>query len=183
MKHFNKLTHGLLLGASLFVLCSCVDYSKYPHVGDEAEVLQFYKVKAEEVSFVDTITILDKDGAESVREYNGYFLVNVKMNLSVNNSDDAKQLKLDTNDFKLKNHIGTSLSTSFRFGDTDAFEDYAWCDQTISKGESSSFTIDFKLSKSVDLNKCLLVLEVDFSNSPGNHADIVLSENAAELQQ
>ena len=183
MKHLKKTTHALLFGATLFLLCGCVDYSKYPHIGDETEVLQFYKVKAEEITFVDTITVLDKDGAESIREYNGYFFVNVKMNLVVNNSDDAKQLKLDTNDFKLKNHVGTTFNSSEKFSNIDAFEDYSWCDKTISKGESFSFVIDFKFSKSVDLNKCLFVLEVDFSNKLGNHSDIVLSENASELQQ
>lgn len=177
-----RIIPTLLLGMSSLVLVSCVDYSKYPHLKDEVELLQFYKVRVDEVAFLDTITVLEKESNELVREYNGYFFVNVKVNLVVNNSDDAKPYKLDTNDFKLKNHIGTALSTSGeRFSVIEAMEDYTWCDKTISKGETFSFDVNFKFNKSVDLKKCLMVLEVDFSNVPGNHVDIILSENSAEF--
>ena len=62
MKKTNKLYLKLLLIVSALTLSGCVDYSKYPHIGDEVEVLKFYKVKAESVAFADTLTIVDQNG-------------------------------------------------------------------------------------------------------------------------
>lgn len=162
-----------------------MNYSKYPHIGDEAKVYNYYTVVAEQVSFVNSITILDSENNKSIREYNGFFFVSVQIKISANNSDDIKEHKFDTNDFRLKNHIGTniSLNSGDRFYFINAFEDYSWCDKTISKGETLSFVTNFKFDSKVDLNDCVFVLEVDFSNKIGNHTDIVLSENAIEFQK
>lgn len=180
MEKLRKLTYKLLLGVCALTLSGCVDYSKYPHVGDEVEILKFYKAKAESVEFADTVTTLNVDGEQSSREYNGYYFVKTRISLAVNNSDDAKPIKLESNDFKLKDHVGVAQWSSF--STIEAVKDYSWCDKTISKGESFSFVAAFQFKKSVDLNGCRLVLEADLSNAPGNGVDIVLSENAASFR-
>ncbi len=184
MKNILKNAKRIIfLISSVILLSSCNDYSRYPHIGDEVEVLKFYRVKATAVSFNDSIRIIDDKGNEANREYNNYFFVSVDINLKVNNSDDAKSHKLDKNDFKLKNHVGSKLSNYDLFSPIESFEDFSWCNQTILKGEEKSFTINFQFSKNVNLKDCLFALEVDFSNALGNHKDIVLSTNADSFKQ
>ena len=83
--------------------------------------------------------------------------------------------ELDVNDFKIKDHTGvqiknitfiesinSSAKSEIDFSTRNAIKDYTWFGKQIPSGTSQEIKLYFEFDNSIDIEKTLMILEVDF---------------------
>ncbi len=162
-----------------------------------------YELKVNSAKNNSHISIKDKNGDMS--EIDGQFIC-VNITISQRNDSKLKKHKIDTNDFKLKDHTGVYLPlnsimgalgwdaidvhiddnenghimSSTTFSTTNVYDDYNYIGLDISSSDVFTFDLYFEMDEFIDVTKELIVLEVDFFYTSADYkkgTDIVLLNN------
>lgn len=172
----------------IFGLRSCsapeVTEAKY-FISDSVEVHQNFNIKVLSTRTVNTISILKKENDISKTTVEGnYIAVEIEI---FKKATSEKEHKLDSNDFKLKDHTGLyiPLNTIMSFFninavdmhiDTDengfirsdvdfstrnAVKDFTWINKQITV-EVMNFVIYFEMNENYKVEENVMVLEIDF---------------------
>ena len=188
---------GIIFGISKFHKDDVVTQKNY-FINENVVLHEKFNIIVNEAKTLSTISILDKKG--NVVEKNGTF---ISINLSITNiSNEENSIhKLDSNDFKLKDHTGIYLplneiasildwnmmdvrydpngevvTSSANFNTKKALKDYSYIDMNIDD-KTNTIIIYFEMSEGYHVESNLMVLEIDFfigSNKNKLGCDIIL---------
>ena len=136
------------------------------------------KVTLTKVEEKNSIQVKASKNAEefSTLEKNNYHYICCSFDFEHDNSTGEGYSLFEKENFKLKDHFGTSLSLSHAFTTTNSVEDYSWIGTTISTSEKKPVTIAFEVLTKYSPESMDLYVEIDLSNKPGNGVDILLKE-------
>lgn len=166
-----------------------------------------YTIIVHNVKNEEKIQVKDKNN--NYQEVNGNIIA-ITISIYQNETSKLSSHKIDTNDFKLKNHTGVyvplnsimgavgwdaidlhideknngHVMSSTSFDTTNCYKDYTYINESISKGETLNFTVYFKMDSFINIEKELTVLEIDFYTSSIDYrkgVDIILLERPANL--
>ena len=150
-------------------------------INEEAPLHNDYNVTILNTSIVEYATVQNEEMSTDTIEGNI-----LAITLCIKQVDEVKSHKLDQNDFKLKDHNGINVPLSeilgiidvdspdlhisqkesffsnTSFSTTTPIKDYSWIGKKLQDGQEECITIYFSLPKYVDLEKTLMVLEIDF---------------------
>lgn len=155
-------------------------------MNEAVEVHGNFNVTVYYAKTVNSISILKKkNDVEKVDLIGNYIEVNLDITKHIDSTENNH--KLDSNDFKLRNHSGVYLPLSDILGlfdinaldvhiDTDengfvmssadfdnknAVKDYAWVGTELINGETINLTLFFEMKEGYEVEKDLMLLEVD----------------------
>jgi hypothetical protein len=206
---------GLIFLSSLpLMIKGCVQRNQYETVNaffirEEAPLHgDQYKVKVLDAIMVENIKVKENQNSDEPAEQQGNFVAITLCITQLNH--DGKSHTLDKNDFKLKDHTGTTIPLSnildmidvnapdliFNQGDSvnsnsnfetiTAVKDYTWIGQSIRENEENIITVYFKVDEKMDVKITIMILEVDFYVGVGEHSsatDIVLFEREKPIKK
>lgn len=144
-----------------------------------------YSVIAKSAYTKESIEIIDKNGESNQKEGN---FVCIDFFLFQKEESKQKDHKIDSNDFKLKDHTGVHVPasdiaglvgwdmvdykwdqakngfvvSSAEFNTRNSIKDYSYIGKEISAGKSLEFTIYFEMDAKYKVESEIMVLEVDF---------------------
>lgn len=162
-----------------------------------------YDLEVHDVKNIEVIYVKNKKG--ELVELNGQYIC-VNLTVFQKNDSSIDSHKIDSNDFKLKDHTGVYLPlnnimgalgwdaidihidskdggyviSSTDFTTTNTFEDYSYIGFELSPGVSKTLDLYFQMDRFIDVSKDLVVLEVDFfyfSNDYKKGTDVILLSN------
>lgn len=158
----------LLLSLLPIALCSCRNNPRY-YIGDWANVHEHYKAMiVSDPEIVSSFFYTDKNGEQQIAEENGISYLRLDLKIK-RDRVDGKGHKLDCDDFKLCDGIGTVQGG---LEDKKAYKDYTWFGKEIMPDEEFSFTVSF--STKSDKAEQYKYLQIDFKISGGNSTSIYL---------
>lgn len=178
---------GVLLGTKSCKSVDTIETVEAKNFMNETVIVhENYDVK---VYYAKTVTLISylksKKDTEKTTVQGNY----IEVNLDIKRKEDsvAKNHKLDTNDFKLRDHSGVWLPLSdimglfdinalnvhidtdengfvrstAKFGNKNAIKDYAWVGTELQNGETLNLTLFFKMDEGYKVEEDLMLLEVD----------------------
>lgn len=198
-KPFQIFIYFIIAGAAIATLITIINGArncKSNHTIETVEAKYFmnemvevhsnFNVTVYYAKTVNSISILKKkNDVEKVDLIGNYIEVNLDITKHVDSTEDNH--KLDTNDFKLRNHSGVYLPLSDILGlfdinaldvhiDTDengfvmssadfdnknAVKDYTWVGTELINGETINLTLFFDMKEGYEVEKDLMLLEID----------------------
>ena len=174
---------GIILGLKS---CSAPDFTEAKYfISDNVLVHENFNVKVLSSRTVSTISILKKENDATMTIQNGNYIA-VELEIYKKESS-TKSHKLDTDDFKLKDHTGLyiPLNTIMSFFNIDAIDmhidtdengfirsdvdfstkkaikDYTWVNKEVTE-EPMNLTIYFQMKENYKVEEEVMVLEIDF---------------------
>lgn len=176
---------GIPLG---FTRCQKIDEVYYTNIflGEEFELHDGnYSAIVKSAYTKESIEIINKNGESNQKEGN---FVCVDFFLFQKEESKQKDYKIDSNDFKLKDHTGVHVPasdiaglvgwdmvdykwdqakngfvvSSAEFSTRNSIKDYSYIGKEISTGKSLEFTIYFEMDAKYKVENEIMVLEVDF---------------------
>ena len=156
-------------------------------MNEVVEVHDNFDIKVYYAKTVDSISYQkEKDSIEKTTLSGNYIEVNLDITKKIDSNE--KDHKLDTNDFKLRNHNGVYLplndimslfdinavdvhidtdengfvKSSADFDNKNAVKDFSWVGTVLANGETTNITIFFEMKEGYQVEKDLMLLEVDF---------------------
>lgn len=161
-------------------------------VHNNFDVKVYYAKTVESISYQK-----EKNSTEKTTLIGNYIEVNLDITKSIDS--DEKDHKLDINDFKLRNHSGVYLPlndimslfdidavdvhidtdekgfvmSDAEFSNKKAVKDFSWVGIVLTNGETVNITMFFEMKEGYQVEKALMLLEVDlYATKKGE--DIVL---------
>lgn len=145
-----------------------------------------FDVKVYYAKTVDTISYLKEKNDSFKTNVSGNY-IEVNLDITQRGDSNKKSHKLDTNDFKLRNHSGVYLQLNKIMGlfdinamdvhiDTDengfvrskadfknknAIKDFSWVGKELQSGETVNITLFFEMKEGWKVEQDLMLLEVD----------------------
>lgn len=152
-------------------------------IGGEAPLHDCYTITVLDKRVLESVKTKDEESSANMTEKMGNIL---SVTLSIKQTEGNKTHRLDQNDFKLKDHNGVKIplseilelidvnSPDFHFSQTESvfsndsfstttpIKDYSWLGKELQVGQEEIITIYFSMPKDINLEKTLMILEVDF---------------------
>ena len=158
-----------------------------------------FLIKVLSASTVDKITIKESKTSKTLSELEGHFIA---VTISIKQDPNSKRThSLDRNDFKLKDHTGTLIPTSYILGLIDVtapdiyadkgdridsnisfstqkpIKDYTWIGTEINSDSETVITVYFEIAANIFVENAIMIFEADFytgSNGIKSATDVVL---------
>ena len=156
-------------------------------MNETVKVHDNYEIKIYYAKTVDSISYQkEKNSTEKITLTGNYIEVNLDITKNIDSTE--KDHKLDVNDFKLRDHSGVYLPlndimslfdinaldvhldtdengfviSEADFDNKNAIKDFSWVGTLLLNGETRNLTIFFEMKEGYQVEKDLMLLEIDF---------------------
>lgn len=161
-----------------FVSCAKTTAEDCTFLNERVNLHEEYIISVSEIGSSENIFVLknenDVEASEIIGTTSHYLYV--VLNIEHQNVSESKEIhELDANDFKIKDHTGvqiknitfiesinSSAKSEIDFSTRNAIKDYTWFGKQIPLGTSQEIKLYFEFDNSIDIEKTLMILEVDF---------------------